>query len=231
MACSRGGLSRWAYAGGSAGFPLDDAWIHQTYARNLAETGQLAYLPGQPSAGSTSPAWSFLLSVGYMLGVDYRCGPICWGPLPGGHGLAGLSPGPAPDPLAGRRQPCLTGLFCAVEWHLVWAAASGMETMLFTALSLALLEYYFSQLAERQAESGPLSLQTERIFVGAVGIGLVGGTLILTRPEGLGLAGLVMLALVLFPRASGTERTADPAPGGPRLPGQPGRAPGALYRL
>ncbi|NLF15366.1 MAG: hypothetical protein GX597_26550, partial [Anaerolineaceae bacterium] len=52
-----------AWAAGYAGFPLDDAWIHQTYARNLAATGQLAYLPGQPSAGSTSPSWSFLLSV------------------------------------------------------------------------------------------------------------------------------------------------------------------------
>lgn len=45
-----------AYYGGLRGFPLDDAWIHQTYARNLAQSGQLAYLPGQPSAGSTSPA-------------------------------------------------------------------------------------------------------------------------------------------------------------------------------
>ena len=45
------GYVLWAYSQGLAGFPLDDAWIHQTYARNLAETGQLAYLPGQPSAG------------------------------------------------------------------------------------------------------------------------------------------------------------------------------------
>jgi hypothetical protein len=101
----------------------------------------------------------------------------------------------------------LTGLFCAVEWHLVWAAASGMETMLFIALSLALLEYYFGQLAERQTVSGPLSLRTERIFVSAVGIGLVGGSLILTRPEGLGLAGLVIAALVLFPRTSDGKET------------------------
>ena len=65
---SVGGYIAWSYSQGTVGFPLDDAWIHQTYARNLAQTGQLAYLPGQPSAGSTSPAWSFLLSVGYLLG-------------------------------------------------------------------------------------------------------------------------------------------------------------------
>ena len=60
-----------ARASGLHGFPLDDAWIHQTYARNLANAGQLAYVPGQPSAGSTSPAWSFLLSISYLLGLDY----------------------------------------------------------------------------------------------------------------------------------------------------------------
>src|SRR5512138_2254022 len=39
------------------GYPLDDAWIHQTYARNLALHGEWAFIPGRPSAGSTSPLW------------------------------------------------------------------------------------------------------------------------------------------------------------------------------
>ena len=46
------------------GFPLDDAWIHQTYARNLATLGEWSFVPGQPSAGSTAPLWSLLLSIG-----------------------------------------------------------------------------------------------------------------------------------------------------------------------
>ncbi len=48
---------------GHSGYPLDDAWIHQTYARNWAETGQLAYVVGLPSAGSTAPLWTLLLSI------------------------------------------------------------------------------------------------------------------------------------------------------------------------
>ncbi len=191
----------WTYSHGLLSFPLDDAWIHQTYARNLAQTGQLAYLPGQPSAGSTSPVWSFLLSVGYLLGIDYRL----WAYLLGGLALAGtawltfrlfqrLSPSRATAAL-------LTGLLCATEWHLVWAAVSGMETMLFTTLSLALLEYYFSHMAEATdlSAAGPASLRQERSVVRAIGIGLLSGLLTLTRPEGLGLAGLVIGVIAIWP--------------------------------
>jgi hypothetical protein len=199
----------YARLNGHLGFPLDDAWIHQTYARNLAETGQLAFLPGQPSAGSTSVTWSFLLSVGYMLGVDH----LLWAYLLGGLSLA------ATAGLAYRlflrlaaSQPTaalLTGLLCAVEWHLVWAAASGMETMLFTALSLAMLEYFFSRVAARQAPLDPVTMQKEQAIVSAVGIGLLGGILALTRPEGLVLTGLVIAALGLFPWPSGRNEVRD----------------------
>lgn len=197
---STAGYVAWSCSHGLAGFPLDDAWIHQTYARNLAQTGELAYLAGEPSAGSTSPAWSYLLSVGYLLHVDSRL----WAYLLGGLALAAtagllyrlslrLSPS---RPTAAL----FAGLFCAVEWHLVWAAASGMETMLFTALSLALLEYFFGQIANRRASEGPASLQAERAIVSSVGIGLVAGCLALTRPEGLGLAALVIAALLVLPQ-------------------------------
>ena len=202
------GYVLWAYSQGLAGFPLDDAWIHQTYARNLAETGQLAYLPGEPSAGSTSPAWSFLLSIGYMLGLDFRL----WAYLLGALSLAAtawlayrlfLRLPPLKQLSVQATQPAaalLAGLFCAVEWHLVWAAASGMETILFIALSLALVEYFSSQVAMRQSPEGPASVQKEQAIVSAVGIGLLGGVLVLTRPEGLVLAGMVILGLVVFPR-------------------------------
>src|SRR5512137_419012 len=67
-----------------AGFPLDDAWIHQTYARNWAETGQLAYVVGLPSAGSTAPLWTLWLSVAYRLQID----PYLWTMLLGALCLA-----------------------------------------------------------------------------------------------------------------------------------------------
>src|SRR5512142_41100 len=56
------------------GFPLDDTWIHLTYARNLAEHGEWAFRLGERSAGSTSPLWTFLLSIGFVL----KLAPYIW---------------------------------------------------------------------------------------------------------------------------------------------------------
>jgi hypothetical protein len=192
----------YARSHGVVGFPLDDAWIHQTYARNLAQTGQLAYLPGQPSAGSTSPTWSYILSVAYMLKVDF----YLWTYLMGCLALAAtacltyrlfLRLGTKGK---GLRAALLAGLLCAVEWHLVWASVSGMETILFTALSLALLEYYFSHIAAvHDPDAEPASVHKEQTIVRAIGIGLVAGVLVLTRPEGVVLAGLVLLGMVGVP--------------------------------
>ncbi len=60
------------------GFPLDDAWIHQTYARNLALLAEWAFIPGQLSAGSTSPLWTILLAPGTWIGLALTIGPGFW---------------------------------------------------------------------------------------------------------------------------------------------------------
>lgn len=176
----------WTALSGRLGFPLDDGWIHQTYARNLAHTGQLAYVPGQPSAGSTSPLWTILLSIGYLLRLDYHF----WTYALGAVFLAltaltayRLARHLFPD------QPWtapLAALFCALEWHLAWAAFSGMETILFTWLLLLLLDLQFKTC---NSQSAIHNSQFARA-------GIVAGLLTLTRPEGLLLAGLVGLALL-----------------------------------
>lgn len=56
------------------GFPLDDTWIHLTYARNFAEHGEWAYRLGERSAGSTSPLWTVLLAIGFLLDLA----PFIW---------------------------------------------------------------------------------------------------------------------------------------------------------
>lgn len=125
-----GGYILAAYRYYRTGFPLDDAWIHQTYARNLAELGEWSFVPGQPSAGSTAPLWSLLLAAGYalpglalpwayLLGAASLVGTVVLGEIVFRKGNPGL-----------KTQLPLAGMFLALEWHLVWASVSGMETAL-----------------------------------------------------------------------------------------------------
>jgi hypothetical protein len=51
-----------------AGSITDDTFIHMQYARNLAETGQLAFNRGVPSYGATSPLWVAILAVVHLAG-------------------------------------------------------------------------------------------------------------------------------------------------------------------
>lgn len=113
---------------GANGFPLDDAWIHQVYARNLGWHGQWAFVLGEPSAGSTSPLWTGLLAIGYLLRIDFSVWTLLLNSL-----LLGILAW-----LAYRLTHLVwAGVLVALEWHLVWAAASGMETILFCALVMA----------------------------------------------------------------------------------------------
>jgi hypothetical protein len=154
------------------GFPLDDAWIHQTYARNLAATGKWVFLPGQVSGGSTSPLWTITLSMGYLLHIPFKIWTF-------GSGLLMLWGCGFLAEIIIRNQvvnyhpkfPWI-GSLMIFEWHLTWAAVSGMETLMFTFLVMWILQ----------------SLLTEK--PGFLGIGLFIGGIIWLRPDGI---------LLLFP--------------------------------
>lgn len=172
----------WARITGVWGFALDDAWIHQTYARNLATSGQFEFVPGQPSSGSTSGTWTLLIALGYLARVDfkwwtYALGTVClaWTAL-GVWALALLLFPERP------RTALAAGVLCALEWHLIWSAVSGMETVLFTALALWLMVQINLPKFKTQNQGDDLA------------IGIWCGVLVLTRPEGLLLVGLVLLA-------------------------------------
>ena len=51
------------------GFPLDDAWIHQAFARNFSESLTWSFQLGTASGGSTGPLWGFVLSLLYFFGI------------------------------------------------------------------------------------------------------------------------------------------------------------------
>ena len=169
------------------GFPLDDAWIHQTYARNLARNGRLEFTPGVSSAGSTAPLWTSLLAVGYLLRLPY----LFWANLLGGLclvwlGWSGMKLWRTLW-LAQAERDWLAGIVLVLTWPLLWAAASGMETLFFAAMGLQIVAWY--AMAARESPS----------WQNVARLGFFAGLLILIRPDGLGLLLLVVVGLLLLP--------------------------------
>ncbi len=182
------GLTRVAL--GQLGFPLDDAWIHQTYARNLVELGRWAFVPGEPSAGSTAPLWTILLALAHLLPGDFHL----WTYLFGATGLLMVGVGTWRLSLllfGNSRLAGVTALFCLLEWHLVWAGASGMEITFFGGLALIVMARYLEGVrglsGERKRASRLRPLQW----------GLLTGLLVMTRPEGLMLGAIIGGHMVL----------------------------------
>lgn len=122
------------------GFPLDDAWIHMVYGRNLAHSGLLAFNEGVAATGSTSPLWAGFVAIAHWIGggdvdriVTYvlAFGAAC-------HVLTVV--------LVSRVIRALTvdsyagavgGALVAVSGPMLMGAYSGMEVSLAAALLLA----------------------------------------------------------------------------------------------
>ncbi len=161
------------------GFPLDDSWIHLTYARNFAEHGEWAYRLGERSAGSTSPLWTALLAIGFLL----RLAPYIWTYFLGWVVLTLLSihAEKVARNLVGSYKPRLpwVGLFFVFAWHLTWSAVSGMETLLHGFIIFAVLAALMSG--------------TRRYLT----LGLLAGLSIWIRPDGLTLLGPILFTAFL----------------------------------
>ena len=187
---SLGGYLLMSTSNGFSGFPLDDAWIHQTYARNLAQYGEWSFIPGEPSAGSTAPLWSAILSVGYFLGLH----PLIWNFILGCVLLGSLgliaSTGLGYLSFRSAKRLSLAGVFFIFEWHLVWAAGSGMETLLFALIALFILV----RLNSPDFMNDPYTLEEAglsglwRRFRWAI-IGMLIGLSAWVRPDGITLLG------------------------------------------
>ena len=123
--------------GDLSGFPLDDPWIHLTFARSLAAGDGLAYRAGELVAGSTAPLWTALLAVVAPLGP---------GAAEAAAKLLALAAHVAALALVFRlarrfalspRRAALATLLVGLSDGLVLAVVSGMEVPLFVALFAA----------------------------------------------------------------------------------------------
>ena len=169
----------WSYLTSDFGFPLDDAWIHQTYARNFGERYQWSFLIDDPSGGSTGPLWGMLIALLYMLKIPPLWGTYFFGFfILWGTAITGSILFEKIAPEKGSYKLIAGGLIAA-EWHLVWSALSGMETIL---LILVLLVFFCWLMDKRENWWLP---------------GILIGLSIWVRPDGLTLLGPAAMSLLL----------------------------------
>ena len=159
---------------GASSFPLDDPWIHLTYARNLALHHSFAYFPGDPtSGGSTSPLYTLLLSLGFLFTRHEKGLSFALGLLFQGGFLAFAF-------LWARRRlddwiwAAAFVLLLAFDLRIAILAVSGMETSLF----LMLIACAFWARAEGRGKLLGLSL----------------GLALWVRPDALILCGVLVIA-------------------------------------
>jgi hypothetical protein len=175
-------VSAWRLAG-ALGFPLDDAWIHAQFARNLATGHGFTYTGPQWVAGSTAPAWTVLLAAGYfcvrsallagkilgvvlyVLGAGLTARLILR--LTGGRGIA----------LAG-------GLIVGALPAMTWGAVSGMEVPLAVCLTTGAFLAYL----------------TSRALGGRLLAFVLFSLAVLSRPETLAILGVVAVHYVATSR-------------------------------
>jgi hypothetical protein len=136
---------------GVNGFPLDDPWIHLTYARNLHDQHTFAYFPGDPGTqGSTSPLYTFLLAAGFSFTRNEKALSYTLGILFQVLFLITLGAW-ARRRLGGILWATAAVLLVALDPRIGLFSVSGMETSLFLFLiSLA----FYARLSGRGALTG-----------------------------------------------------------------------------
>jgi len=199
---------------GIDGFPLDDPWIHLTYARNLHDHRSFSYFPGEkPTAGSTSPLYTLLLSLGFTLTRNEKVLSYVLGILFHAAFLIAAALW-ARKQLGGPVWAVAFVLFLALDPRIAILSVSGMET----SLCLFLIALAFWARAEKRWTLLGISL----------GLG------VWVRPDTFILAGVFLIAALLerFQRPPATPRRGPKrAPEtGPPIAGAPAAAPGAPDR-
>jgi hypothetical protein len=130
------------------GFPLDDAWIHLQFAKNLGHGLGFSYNPGIHVAGSTAPLWTLLLAIPAALHLDPIVSTKVIGLIL--TVVAALVAGEVARWLSGSRLAGFyTAVVLALSPRMTWGSLSGMEVGLYTALSVGTLLAYL-----RALESG-----------------------------------------------------------------------------
>ncbi len=169
------------------GFPLDDPWIHLTFAKNLAQYHSFSYYKNEIStAGSTSPLYTLMLAVGffitnnemilsYTLGIIFFCTAVYF--------FYRLS---LFEFQKDNLFALIAGLFLVIDKWMNFVSASGMETTLFISLLIAACVFY----KKRQA----------------LPLGIVLGLILWTRPDGIAFFAAIVIDYIYNLYLSKTDK-------------------------
>lgn len=182
-------------------FPLDDAWIHQVYARALASGEGFSYNVGQQETGTTSPLWVVVSAPAHWLEAF---GP---GAVTGAIKGVGVLLGLASVVLLQRitlflttstRAAVIAAACFACEPRLAFSTLSGMENPLLLCMVLAALFsmlrrnwYWASILVGLATVTRPEALTLLPIYALVIGL----------HRRGAGIAGLASLVVAILPFA------------------------------
>ena len=162
---------------GFLSFPLDDSWIHLTFARNLAEYFSFSYFKNEAvTAGSTSPLYTMIVAIGffftdnemilsYILGVSF-------------FALASLYFYKLNlNEYKNEIIVCLLfSLVFIFDYWIVFISLSGMETTLFIFMLIL----------------GAYLYKTGRI----IPLGIVMGLILWTRPDGIAFIAAIIIDII-----------------------------------
>jgi tetratricopeptide (TPR) repeat protein len=161
------------------GFPLDDPWIHLTFAKNLAQYHSFSYFKSEMStAGSTSPLYTIILAAGFFItknefALSYALGILFF--AFSAYMFFRLC-------REEFRPETLMAIICAIifiidRW-MSFIADSGMETTMFIFILISCAYFY------RQRQAVPFAIFT--------------GLIIWTRPDGIAFIGALAVDYLIL---------------------------------
>jgi hypothetical protein len=151
----------------------DDAFISFRYADHLVDGSGLVWNPGERVEGITNLLWTLIIALFRMPGFD----PVHAAALLGTISFAAALWALYRVETARQRLPVATWVFSLLPAVITWAGG-GLETMMFTAAPLWIAERLFSNTAPARREWQA---------------GAFGGALLLIRPDGALIAGVLAL--------------------------------------
>lgn len=161
--------------------PLDDTWIHFTFARNLSQYGSFGLNPGEFSGGATSPLWVLILALAYGLTHQMFFSALALGAL--FTLLTALSVYHLVcDLTKNKNVSFFAAAFSLVSGRFLWGGFSGMEVPLFAFLTVQAIYWH-----QRFTDERKISFFSSFLF----------GLATLARPEGYLLFGLAFVELLI----------------------------------